>query len=236
MTRSLPSISDLLQRTWNRYWSQVGTLLLISLFVVVAGFLIDYAALGKAYSLYAVGAGADSEIPELSLRIVVISSLVSIFLNVLGTSLTVSALLTASSRLRELLPIVRRSYLPLLATNFLIGLITLAGLALFIVPGILAILWFLFSDFAVIVEQHSVRSALRRSRELVRGIAWAIFARLMAYGIVAVILTIILSYVPFGTSISTIVISPFTTVFLFELYRAARANTNHEQQPNAHPA
>ncbi|MGO8749679.1 MAG: hypothetical protein ACLQNE_27300 [Thermoguttaceae bacterium] len=59
--------------------------------------------------------------------------------------------------------------LALIGTQFLVGLVILLGFAMLFVPGIIFSLWFLVIGPVVILESKAGSSAMRRSRELMRG-------------------------------------------------------------------
>lgn len=60
--------------------------------------------------------------------------------------------------------------------DLLFALITVAGLLLFVVPGLILFVWFALSGPVVKIEGRRPIAALRRSRELVRGNFWRVFA------------------------------------------------------------
>jgi hypothetical protein len=64
----------------------------------------------------------------------------------------------------------------LIAVDLLFGLVVLVGLALLVLPGVLFYVWFSLAGVVVKVENRRVRDSLRRSRELVRGSFWRVFA------------------------------------------------------------
>jgi hypothetical protein len=85
--------------------------------------------------------------------------------------------------LRELLeglPVLR-----LIAVDLLLGLIVVIGFLLLIVPGLVFITWFALVAPVVKVEHPPIRAAFRRSRDLVRGHFWLVFAFVIPIVIVA---------------------------------------------------
>lgn len=72
----------------------------------------------------------------------------------------------------------------LIGVDILYVLIVGVGLALFIVPGVLAFVWLGLSGPAVELEHHTVRGALVRSWRLVRGNFWTVFFVLVPIEIV----------------------------------------------------
>lgn len=61
------------------------------------------------------------------------------------------------------------SYGPLIAIDLIYGALVAAGLALFVVPGLLVFVWLGLAAPAVEIEQRGIRAALSRSVELVSG-------------------------------------------------------------------
>lgn len=84
--------------------------------------------------------------------------------------------------LREIAATV--SYGSLIVIDLAYGFIVAIGLLLLIVPGAAAFVLFALAAPAVEIEDHGVRSAFRRSVELVRGRFWTVLAVLLPIEIV----------------------------------------------------
>jgi hypothetical protein len=67
-------------------------------------------------------------------------------------------------------------YRRLIAVDLLFSAMVLVGFVLLIVPGIVFLVWFSLAGVVVKLEGRSAIDALRRSRELVRGSFWRVFA------------------------------------------------------------
>jgi hypothetical protein len=67
-------------------------------------------------------------------------------------------------------------YLRLISADLLVTLVIVVGLLLFLVPGVVFFAWFAFVAPVIEIEDHTVRAAFRRSRELVRGRFWIVLA------------------------------------------------------------
>ena len=67
-------------------------------------------------------------------------------------------------------------YRRLIAVDVLLALIVLAGLVLLLLPGFVFFTWFALAGPVVKIEGLGAVAALRRSRELVRGSFWRVFA------------------------------------------------------------
>lgn len=72
----------------------------------------------------------------------------------------------------------------LIAVDIVYVVIVAVGLLLFIVPGVLAFVWFGLAGPAVEIEHRTVRGALARSWNLVRGNFWTVFLVLVPIEIV----------------------------------------------------
>jgi uncharacterized membrane protein len=68
-------------------------------------------------------------------------------------------------------------------TNLLYFLVVLGGMLLFVIPGIIWGIRYVFSPYAVIVEGVSGRDALARSGALTAGKTWQIFGYEFVYGV-----------------------------------------------------
>lgn len=79
--------------------------------------------------------------------------------------------------------------------NILVGLATLGGLILFVLPGIWLSILFSFAIFSLIDEKKLGTQALARSAELVKGRWWKTLWRLLVPSIVIVVITILASIV-----------------------------------------
>ncbi len=67
--------------------------------------------------------------------------------------------------------------------NLLAGVLIVAGLFCFVVPGIIFSIWFIFVEEIIAVEGAQVQGVLRRSREITEGYRPLIFKTLLLLGI-----------------------------------------------------
>ena len=102
---------------------------------------------------------------------------------------------------------------------FLNGLFVIAGLVLFIIPGIIFGIWFFLSEFVLISEGPKGKKALFRSKNLIKGYWWQVFWRIALLNIIIFSLSFALSYIPFVNNIIFIFITPFSAVFGFLIYK-----------------
>jgi hypothetical protein len=147
---------------------------------------------------------------------------------------------TLGETLRAVLP---RSSI-LVGTVILSALATFAGLIAFVVPGLVMAIWFQFVGQVVILEHGSYLGALRRCRELVRGLWWRtlgyVVAVNVASGVAGLVLSTLVSgalqprdasdrsrlVVPLVANIpSSILVLPFSTIALTLIYLRLRDRT-----------
>jgi hypothetical protein len=81
-----------------------------------------------------------------------------------------------------------RFFFPLLGLAILMWLGLMLGFMLFFVPGvILAVMWIVASP-ALVVENRGILDSFQRSRDLTRGNRWMIFALVVVYGVVSMMI------------------------------------------------
>lgn len=93
---------------------------------------------------------------------------VMIYLGYATTRLAIAAARGVTLTWRQALPDTFATAWKTFWTNFLVAMITVAGLFALVVPGILCMLWFSQVSYIAIDEQVYGRKALARSRQLVR--------------------------------------------------------------------
>ena len=80
--------------------------------------------------------------------------------------------------LQQVLAVGVRSFFPALITGWIWALLVFGGLILFVVPGILAAVWFYPAVPACVIERLGVRGALTRAEALTKGARWQILGAL----------------------------------------------------------
>jgi hypothetical protein len=129
----------------------------------------------------------------------------------------------------------------LVGTVLLSAIATFVGLIALVIPGIAMAIWFQFVGQVVILENRSYLDALRRCRELVRGVWWRTFGWVVAINIVSGVVGLLLSTVvasalqpqnasersklvaPLAANIpSSILVLPFSTIALTLVYLRLR--------------
>ncbi|MEW6570666.1 MAG: hypothetical protein AB1390_05770 [Nitrospirota bacterium] len=100
----------------------------------------------------------------------------------------------------------------------LLGFIITGGFLLFIVPGIIFTVWFMFSQFILASENEKGMNALLKSKEYVRGFWFDVFLRLFLIWLIS----LVIGFIPVAGPILSIFFIPFMMVFSFLVYQDLR--------------
>lgn len=171
---TLPSVGDLLKRTFSVYKARLGTFLGIMILPAISGFLL------------LIPSAVLKDIPVLGISLFIIFWLV---IMIIGLWSQVSLIFAIKER-EEKIGIVesfRRGWHKIISfvwVSILVGFITLSGYVLFIIPGIIFSIWFAFSSYVLVSEDLREMNALFRSKQLVAGYWWKVFWRFLIMGIV----------------------------------------------------
>lgn len=130
--------------------------------------------------------------------------------------------------------------LPYLGTSLLVGLVTIGGLLLLIIPGIYWGLLYSFAPLITLVEGKNV-PALARSKQLVGGRWWEVFWRTFLFGLLVLGATLainsflatifgILSFIykplgllgSAGQYIASLIVAPIGVIFNYRLYQSLK--------------
>lgn len=112
---------------------------------------------------------------------------------------------------------------PLVWVSFLSGLVVIGGFLLLLVPGIILAVMVAFSRIAVILDEQTGMNALMWSKELVHGLWWEVFKRLISLGLLLGVVSILLGIVPYIGSALSILTVPFSMMFVVRLYDELKA-------------
>lgn len=112
---------------------------------------------------------------------------------------------------------------PLVWVSLLSGLVVLGGFLLLLVPGVILAVMLSFSRIAVVVDDKRGMDALMWSKELVHGLWWEVFKRLISLGLLLGVVSILLGIVPYIGSALSILTVPFSMMFVVRLYDELKA-------------
>lgn len=182
-----------------------------------------------------------------AVAVILIGVVLTIILSVSVSIAMVHRVHTPRTRLnlRASLEATRPLFLSYIWVVILGALFVLLGLILFIIPGIVIAVWLCFSYFTVILEERRGMDALKASKELVRGLWFAIFGRLVLLVVAVMLIMMVVTLCAetiFGkgdfseliVTIANLIVSPFGFVYTYQLYvdvKRAKHRPSHEPNP-----
>ncbi len=170
-------VGEAISYGWNKYWQNLGMLLLITFLVFVIGAVFGgiASAIGNAFprvhftsgtTRYGIGVGF------------IFAQLVSFVVNaVLAMGVIRATLAVAEGRQPDVSMLFRSEGLAAyIVASILVALATVVGFILLIVPGIIVlIVWHFFGYVIVENPETSATEAMRRSAEITKGHRWELF-------------------------------------------------------------
>ncbi len=90
---------------------------------------------------------------------------------------------------------------------------------LLIVPGVIFLVYWLFASIILLKEKTTVWESLKKSKQTVKGRWWRVFGYFILIMLIAIVVSSVGSLIPIiGGFVSTLVVSPFITIFLKNFY------------------
>lgn len=115
------------------------------------------------------------------------------------------------------------------------GFVTLGGIFMLIVPGIVFSIWFMFAIYVFAIEGDKGMNALLKSREYVRGYWWPVFGRQIVFVLAVLAVALVTSFIgsvltggdKAGSDIIgdllTLVVAPLIAAYLYVLYGSLKS-------------
>jgi hypothetical protein len=120
----------------------------------------------------------------------------------------------------------------LFVSGVLAGLGVAFGVVLFIVPGLILLTWWALIAPVIVIEDRSALESFGRSRELVKGNGWAVFAVVIISALLSVIAATLVraafSFLPpfgeivIGSTLAQAIVSPFAAIAVTVAYLRLR--------------
>lgn len=178
--------------------------------------------------------------PILSLVVIIISTVVSIIAYIALTLFVADP--SRYPSVSGLYGEAKRYFFPYLWIGILNGLAVFAGMILFIIPGIIVAIWFIFSGYTLVLEDKRGTQALKASKALVKGRWWAVFGRSvvigLVFGIPFIIIYLALVFIVPDLAIATAIFNivstlviPIGLAYSYFLYKDARASADTAPVP-----
>ncbi|MBI5074584.1 MAG: hypothetical protein HZB62_05385 [Nitrospirae bacterium] len=207
----LTDIGDLLNQSWGQFKERIGVLLplhLLSLVFLIAGILL------------AVGIGAliAMMVPQCKTPVLLISALIGLTIGLTAMFWPVSALVVAvadpSLGMGDALAQGWKKLWAFLWLFSILGYVVAGGYLLFIVPGVIFTIWFIFSQFILAEDNARGMDAMLKSKEYVKGRWFDVFLRFL----VLWALSTGLGMIPLLGIILSIMLTPFMMIYSYLIF------------------
>ena len=213
---SLPGVGDLLSQSWQIFISNAGTYIgiaILPIIIQIIGIVVLFLVLlgGLLLRGFIPLFKGDGVLTFPSLILLIVVGLVIGAIQILSQAALIYAAMRRDRKvgLGEAYGFALRKLFSFLWIIILSIVIIAGGSFLFIIPGILFAVWFIFASFVLIDEDTRGMSALLKSKEYMRGQWFAVFWRWLALDLFAWLISI-----PAGIAISV-------TLFIIKLIAGA---------------
>lgn len=228
-TTTLSSPSELLQRAWRRFTSRWSTAILVS---IVMTFVMGILFMLGSGSILLTG-------PNLTLSAVMSVMLIWTVIAILLGSYSSSMMTVLMSEekgisLGQVFSRANKVYWPVLVTGIVTGLIITGATILLVIPGLIMAVYLSLSLIVTVNEGEKGMAAAHRSRGILNGQWGQVLWRLVVLGFIIVLVNMIVTGLlrilsvgnpdSVASSLTSLVTSPLTVAYLFEIYRELKAN------------
>jgi hypothetical protein len=227
----LPGAGELLRRSWDAF--EARWQLYVGIALVPAAIGLVGALAGMAF-----GMGGEGLVPgAIALPLIALALIFFVAILVLSVwaqvALTYAALtegpLTVKGAFQGSLEKLR----PYIWTALWVGLTTLAGFILLIVPGVIFATWYCLTSFVVVGEGLRSGKAMQQSKHYVSGYTAAVLGRLILFGLMVIAISIAASFAlgaflgekpaSLISNLLSVVIQPVAVLYLSHMYRELKA-------------
>jgi len=134
-----------------------------------------------------------------------------------------------AKKIKELIVEARPFLINFISVSLLVGLVCFFGLILFIIPGIIWVVWFSFAIYVYIFEGIKGWSALKRSKELVKGHWWPVALRSLVIILISLLISLPMTFFSKDSAASNVysslssiikfLISPIFIIYPYLIYK-----------------
>lgn len=141
-------------------------------------------------------------------------------LGIWGQTTTYISILKMGKKEKEIFSLGYKNMWKFFLASLVVGLIILGGIILLIIPAVIFGIWYSFTLILVLDKNLSIKEALSKSKKMVSGKFMKIFGRFIVFGLFSLVVSIILSMVPFNLgSLAMSFASPLFILPTVLLYR-----------------
>lgn len=221
---SLRGVGELLKETFQIYKSRIGVFLGITVipFLVFLFFLFLFLLLLPLFIVLYKFLGII--LLPIALLVIIILGIVVFVINLWAPLALLYAIKERDQKIgiKESFTKAWHKILSYWWISILVGLITIAGFILLIIPGIIFSIWFSLVAYVLVSEGLKGRKALSRSKQLVKGYWFKVFWRLLVLNMIIFLIAYIVGLIPFLRNIIYLFIAPFSVIFSFLIYENLR--------------
>lgn len=227
--RALTPVRELLDRTFQIFQANIRHLSKLSLLLIV-----PYVVLASLMLVMTGSTGLGSGSSGLAGSIGFILVIVMIYLGLVweaGILLMIKEK-NFSYTIKELFDKAKPYVWKMFVVGLITGILVILWSVLLIIPGIIFGIYYALSIYALINEDKTGYSALKRSKQLVKGYWWALLGRIILVQVLYMILVYILSW-PAGLiedknlsaiwsiiiSAAEFIVAPFAMIYISQIYQ-----------------
>ena len=207
----LRSLGELFGDTWDLFKARFLTLLCLYLLSIVFMAVATGVFAGAGYFLSSILPAAKNAVIGAGIFIGVLAGSIAMFW---GIAAFTFAAVDETLGVRDALNNGWRRVRSYMWVSFLFTFIVGGGFLLFFVPGLIFLVWFLFSQFVLVAEDEKGMAAILKSKEYVRGNWFGVFIRLLLLWLISGVL----GFIPVVGPILSLLLVPFMMIFVKLIY------------------
>jgi len=187
---------DLLGQSWRIFSQKWKSLFWFLLFfpIIIALLFLLLGEIGSYLGVVLVAVGMPMSL-KIFLGVVLAAAIVVAFLAVIYFSVVINAavihVIDEDIRPMEAFKKARAVFWKFLGWSILFGIAVAIGFIVFVIPGIILLVFWSFSAFVLVLEKTDPIQAFKRSAGLVKGFWWTIFGRFVVLAILVIVVSII---------------------------------------------
>ncbi len=215
-SRSLSEIGNLLARSWAQFKTRIGVLLPLQLISIAILVLCVGLSLG-------IGSLLLQLLPAFRTPIIVIAATIGVTIGMTAMFWPITALIFAvadsSLNISAALAAGWKKLWAFLWLFSILGYIIAGGYLLFIIPGVIFTIWFIFAQFVMVTDDIGGMNALLKSKAYVKDRWFDIFIRFLVIWAISTGVGMI----PFLGIIFSLLFAPFAMIYSYLIYEDLKA-------------
>jgi hypothetical protein len=145
------------------------------------------------------------ELPFYYVAITSIFSLVTLFLTLfISAGLISTSLKKSKFSFKEIVENAKSRYWQFFGFSFVLGIFILLLTLLFIIPGIIFGVFWVFAAYVFFDEKKDIMGSIKESKKIVKNRWWKTFGYILLFGLVSLLIIIVASIIQLPTSVMTL--------------------------------